>query len=389
MQRCFNILLQLGKYSKLTVITFLDFDQITVMKLNYPELNTVEFIFANKLPNHTFIINKIRNVVISRFINANIFKKANTNLLRVYFTIRKELISNKFDIMIIEQVELINLGIFYKKKFKKIIYDAHNFDTELAYEMYQRKEILRFDYLTIKSIESKLYKTIDILWTCSERDASLFREVNKGDISQIDIVPNGTRIPDYKKDKSINRTIDISQKPFILFVGSLDYKPNNDGLIWFITNVISEIGCEFEFLIIGSGSPSKKLKDLIVNSINVRFLGCVESLEDYYNAVDVVVIPILSGSGTRLKALEAMSYGCAIVSTLKGVEGINISKEVIIENDAVLMAKSIQELIENPSYCRDIGNKARTLVEKSFDWNMVGQKMKRSIEMSFEKDNIK
>jgi glycosyltransferase involved in cell wall biosynthesis len=391
MQRCFNILLELSKYSHLTVITFLELEQISAMKSNHPELNNVNFIPAQKIldQNGLSIWQRISNAILSRYLNADILRKTNSNLLRVYFTLSAELINNEFDLVIIEQIDLLKLGKYFRKKFKKIIFDAHNFDTELAYEMYQCKEILKFDYLNIKSAESKLYKDIDVLWTCSERDASLFREVNKGIISQIDVVPNGTRIPEYKKGIKINSTIDKSQKPIILFVGSLDYKPNNEGLLWFITNVLSELMCEFEFRIIGSGSLSKQLKDIIVNSINVRFLGFVESLEDHYNAADVVVIPILSGSGTRLKALEAMSYGCAIVSTIKGIEGINISKEVIIENDAVLMAKSIQELIDNPSYCREIGDKARVLVEKSFDWHIVGKKIKQSIEMSFQKVNIK
>ena len=391
MQRCFNILLQLSKYTHLTVITFLDIEQISIMKLNHPELSNVKFITAKKIPNQIelSLFQRVRNAIFTRYINADLFKKSNSNLLRVYFTLRAELINNEFDLVIIEQIDLLNLGKYFRKKFKRIIFDAHNFDTELAYEMYQRKEILRFDYLNIKSVESKLYENIDILWTCSERDASLFREVNKRNISQIDVVPNGTRIPLHAKKTNVNLTDNQLQKPIILFVGSLDYKPNVEGLIWFIESVLSEIRFEYEFRIIGSGLLSENLKKLIVNSESIRFLGFVENLEnDYYNA-DLVVIPILSGSGTRLKALEAMSYGCAIVSTLKGIEGIDINEEVIIENDPVLMAKVIQKLIENPFYCREIGNKARDLAEKTFDWNKVGQKMNQSIEMSFQKEHKK
>jgi glycosyltransferase involved in cell wall biosynthesis len=386
MQRCFNILLQLSKYTHLTVITFLDIEQISIMKLNHPELSNVKFITAKKIPNQIelSLFQRVRNAIFTRYINADIFKKSNSNLLRVYFTLRAELINNEFDLVIIEQIDLIRLGKYYRKKIKKIIFNAHNFDTEIYFEMYEHKEITKREYLNVKLIETKLYRNIDILWTCSERDASLFRKVNKRNISQIDVVPNGTRIPLDARKNNVNLTDCKLQQPIILFVGSLDYKPNVAGLIWFIENVLSEIRFEFEFRIIGSGLLSEKLKKIIVNSERVRFLGFVENLENDYNVADLVVIPILSGSGTRLKALEAMSYGCTIVSTLKGVEGIDINNEVIIENDPVLMAKAIRKLIENPSYCREIGDKARTLAEKTFDWNIIGQKINQSIERSFQ-----
>jgi glycosyltransferase involved in cell wall biosynthesis len=388
MQRCFNLLLELSKYYNLTVLTFLDSDQITLMKNNHPELVRVNFITSKKIPdqNEISVIQRIRYAIISRFIDRNMLNKTNSNLLRAFFTIRAELINSHFDVIIIEQIDLIGLRNYFRGKVKKIVFDAHNFETELSLQKLKQKKIKNTEYLKIKSIESKLYKNIDILWTCSERDALLFRDLNKGIFLQIDVIPNGTRIPNLAKKRIENDHMEKIQKPIIIFVGSLDYKPNEEGLIWFIESVLPIISCDLEFRIIGSGFLSEKLKNIILNSERINLLGFVDNLDSHYIDSAVVVIPILSGSGTRLKVLESMSYGCAIVSTVKGAEGIKINNEIIIQNNPLLMAKSIQELIEKPDFRKEIGEMARSLVVESFDWTKVGQKINQSIERSF---NIK
>ncbi len=382
MQRCYNILLQLSRFYRLTVITFLSNEQISKMKLNHPDLRCVNFISIPKMPTQSelSIFQRIRNAVISRYFNADILEKTNTNLLRVYFALNSELLLREFDIAVVELIDLIKLSKYLKKNIKIVIYNAHNFDTELYLDMYKNKQIQKRVLLKVKSIESKLYKYIDLLWVCSDRDAALFRKSSEVDFLQIDVIPNGTNIP---KKINIMSKFDMKLKPNILFVGSLDYKPNEEGLIWFIENVLVDINGEFDFLIIGSGNPSEKLKFVMANDSRVRFLGYVQNLGEYYYRSNVVVIPILSGSGTRLKALEALSYGCVIVSTSKGIEGIQLENEIIIENEVIEMAHAIQYLLENPNYGNEMRRKSRVLVEKYYDWNIIGNKINSSIEYCF------
>ena len=135
----------------------------------------------------------------------------------------------------------------------------------------------------------------------------------------------------------------------------------------------------FLFNFVCSGNCSKELSEFSETIDNVNLIGYVESLDNYYLSTDIVVIPILSGSGTRLKALEAMKFQKAIVSTTKGVEGINIIDQIKIENDPFRMATVITSLLENDSERNELGKKAKLLVEKSFDWNVIGSKIKKSI----------
>ena len=92
-----------------------------------------------------------------------------------------------------------------------------------------------------------------------------------------------------------------------------------------------------------------------------------------------MVIPLLSGSGTRLKALEAMNYHCAIVSTSKGVEGIEISDQVLIANSPTEFVNSIERLLLDAELRYSLGKKGRKLVEDNYSWSLIGKKINNSI----------
>ena len=102
-------------------------------------------------------------------------------------------------------------------------------------------------------------------------------------------------------------------------------------------------------------------------------------MESYYENTDIVVIPILTGSGTRLKALEAMSYQCAIISTSKGVEGLEITDQVIIRETPIEFAKSIDEILLNSEQKVSLGIKARKLIADRYSWDIIGKKIFKSI----------
>ena len=227
--------------------------------------------------------------------------------------------------------------------------------------------------MNIKKTEAKLGKYIDVLWTCSDREKKLFQDANKNLIAQIDIIPNGAVLPEIK--------VKIQEKgpKKLLFVGSLNYSPNDIGLQWLIASVLPKISQNFKLQIIGSGLPSIELIELIQKSPSIEFLGFVESLESYYENTDIVVIPILTGSGTRLKALEAMSYQCAIISTSKGVEGLEITDQVIIRETPIEFANTIDEILLNSEQKVSLGIKARKLIADRYSWDIIGKKIFKSI----------
>jgi glycosyltransferase involved in cell wall biosynthesis len=380
MIRFVNLVQQLSHLSNLSVLTFANQVEIEKLKTGFPDLYNVRFISICEkeveLPSMlSWFSRKIAISIYGRILSRKIFAKSNGILIAMYPQLLKLLSTESFDLVVYENLATLDLARLMKLKFPKVVqfYDAHNFDTEIAFQQFKGNEIPKGIYKNIKRIEAGIYKYIDILWTCSERDKLLFDNANNKLINQIDVIPNGAILPEIKarnQQKSTNK---------ILFVGSLNYSPNDIGLQWFISFVLPCISGNFKFQIIGSGTPSIELVGLIKNTPNVEYIGFVESLESYYENSDIVVIPILTGSGTRLKALEAMSYQCAIISTTKGVEGLEISDQVIIQDKPIEFAKSIDQIHLDVDLKKSLGQKARKLVEDNYSWDIVGEKIFKSI----------
>ena len=372
MNRYFHIIHQLSIYSNLTVITQADSNQIELARLDYPNLNKVDFLSLNQIELPFLfkcIPRKMAHAIYSRHLNRSFFKSANEVLLKFYHPTIELLKKQQFDFIVFENLASLDLAKAIKRHIPNVkqVYDAHNFDTEIAKKQFEQGKISKRSFSQVKSAENSLHETIDMLWTCSQRDADLFSLANEDKISFIEVIPNGTEIRPVGEKKKAN------QIPEILFVGSLDYYPNEEGLIWFLKEVLCKIQIEVVFNIIGSGKCSNELGELIESTNKINLIGYVESLTDHYLNADIVVIPILSGSGTRLKALEAMKYQKAIVSTAKGVEGIEIIEQIKIENNPSRMATVITSLLENDMERNELGLKAKLLAEQKYDWNVIGK----------------
>lgn len=383
MIRYVNLLQQLSHISNLSVLTFANQDEIEKLKTGLPDLNNVRFISVSEmvleLPSMlSWFSRKIAISIYGRILSRKIFAKSNGILIAMYPQLLKLLLTDSFDLVVYENLATLDLARLMKLKFPKAvqIYDAHNFDTEIAFQQIQGHEISKGIYKNIKRSEAGIYKYIDILWTCSERDKHLFDIANNKRIGQIDVIPNGTNLVNIDfidgKIEKIENTI--------LFVGSLDYDPNNEGLSWFLNSILPLIKIEVKLKIVGSGNASVELINLLRKTQNVELLGFVEDLDNHYIESDLVVIPLLSGSGTRLKALEAMNYHCAIVSTSKGVEGIKISDQVLIANSPTEFVSSIERLLQDAELRYTLGKKGRKLVEDKYSWSLIGNKIYTSLE---------
>jgi glycosyltransferase involved in cell wall biosynthesis len=377
MIRFIHILNQLSKYTSLTVLTFANSAEIVKLTGEFPNLKYINFISVSheaQTP-FPFLSKKIAVAVYGRLLSGRLLKQSNGVLLSMLPKLIALLKNNQFDIVVYENLASLDIARKIKSKYPKTlqVYDAHNFDTELAFDQFKKNEVSMRNFSNIKKTEAEIGKYIDILWTCSEREKKLFQDANKKSIGQIDVIPNGAILPEIKaknQQKGTNK---------ILFVGSLNYSPNDIGLQWFISFVLPYISGNFKFQIIGSGTPSIELVCLIKNTPNVEYIGFVESLESYYENTDIVVIPILTGSGTRLKALEAMSYQCAIISTPKGIEGLEITDQVIIQDIPIEFAKSIDQILLDIDLKSSLGQKARKLVEDNYSWEIIGENIFNSI----------
>jgi glycosyltransferase involved in cell wall biosynthesis len=202
-----------------------------------------------------------------------------------------------------------------------------------------------------------------------------FKKMNAGNIKGV-VIPNGVEIkPDALQ--TINSSHDKSS--LIIFCGSMDYLPNQEGLSWFCKKVLPLIVQDepaLKLMIVGKGQPDTNLLQVLSHE-NIINYGMVENVSDYYEKARVAIVPLLSGSGTRLKLLEAMGYGVPVVSTSIGAEGIEYAheKNILIADDEVSFARSVVELIRNGVAAQNMSRQAFHFVKETYDWDIVGKKM--------------
>lgn len=174
--------------------------------------------------------------------------------------------------------------------------------------------------------------------------------VNK---NKIEIVPNGVDTgkfySDEEKRERTKETLGVDKDvPLILFYGKLDYKPNKEAIEIIDKEILPQVLKRLpnaEFLIVGDNPP------LEFGHQNIIFTGAVENIEDYVNASDIVICPLLSGGGTRIKILESLACGRCVISTSLGPEGIDrdaCENRLIVEDDWRKFSNRIISLIRNP-----------------------------------------
>ena len=178
----------------------------------------------------------------------------------------------------------------------------------------------------------------------------------------------------------------VSQLPYPP-IGSFDYKPNLNAANFLIDKVyprLRNIYPECQLLLVGK-NPSQKLIQTAQKYSGVICTGTVPDVKPYLAASSVVVTPLFEGGGTRLKILEAFAAGRPVVSTTKGVEGINAQdgEHLLIRDDVEGIIDSISLLWSDLSFGKKLVNAAYELVQTEYSWEAVAHKIEPAIKDLF------
>jgi GT2 family glycosyltransferase/glycosyltransferase involved in cell wall biosynthesis len=162
------------------------------------------------------------------------------------------------------------------------------------------------------------------------------------------------------------------RKPFtMLFLGSFRHAPNQIALDWFVTEVLPHIlkTCPQARLLVAGSDPPGQHK----YPAAIEMLGFVEDIQPLFSGCSVFVCPIRSGSGVRVKLLEAFASGIPVVSTFVGAEGFSQKDGDIcfLANDAVQFAAKVTDLLTNLSLGTELARKARLEVETNWDMPVI------------------
>jgi glycosyltransferase involved in cell wall biosynthesis len=168
----------------------------------------------------------------------------------------------------------------------------------------------------------------------------------------------------------------------IVFVGSMDWTPNEDAVTYFCADILPRIRAavpEARLRIVGR-SPSPAVRRLAEPGV-VEVTGRVDDVRDELRTAEVCVVPLRVGGGTRLKIFEAMAAGTAVVSTSVGAEGLPVvdGRHLLVADDTRAFAAQVVDLLRSPGRRREMARAARELVVSNFDWSVVAGDLEEAL----------
>jgi polysaccharide biosynthesis protein PslH len=163
----------------------------------------------------------------------------------------------------------------------------------------------------------------------------------------------------------------------MVFTGSMDWMPNEDGIAWFVERVLPYIRAEVPqaSLTIVGRSPTAKVKALQSTEMRVAVTGSVPDVRPYLASHQLFVVPLRVGGGTRLKIYEGMAMGLPTVSTTIGAEGLPVAngEHIVLADDPESFGRACVALLNNPAACQLMGNAADLYVREHFGWDGVAR----------------
>jgi polysaccharide biosynthesis protein PslH len=220
-----------------------------------------------------------------------------------------------------------------------------------------------------RRLEAWALREYDLCITCSSEDAAALAPAAEGAAANpVAVVPNGVDLARY-------RATAVPSLPQVLFPGTLHYEPNVDGARWFCTAVwprVREQVPAATLVLAGRGPREEVWKLADLEGVEVR--ADVPSMVPYFEAARAVVVPLRVGTGTRLKALEAMAAGRPVIGTSEGLAGLGIedSVQALVADDPDAFAHAVVRALQSDEIANSLGAAGRSHVERHFGWEEVG-----------------
>lgn len=271
--------------------------------------------------------------------------------------------------------EELRMGFYLPQKKKdkstKLSICVHNVESELikktkAAPLPYGISFFNFIYrMNLQRFEKTIFERADLRMTYSEVDKKIYESLyphlnwrsSSNGVNLIHLTPAELTLPEPHK---------------ILFLGSLSYLPNVEGLFWFLDDIYPVVKNNFQLTVAGS-TPCKEVKERLERE-SIELIDTPLDLKPVYLKNSLLVVPLLSGSGTRGKILESFMYGRPVLTTTKGVEGLSLSEEegAMIANHSDEMIFKLKEWIQLKAEERQkLAHNGRNKVLTQYTWNKV------------------
>lgn len=314
----------------------------------------------------------------SYFVSRFFFKEYEEQLI-------KKLQSASFDIIQLEGVFMATYIPTIKRYSKaKIVLRSHNVEHQIwERHLENEKNSIKKKYLTLqnnrlKDFEINTFNLVDAIVTITDED--------KKNISSM--CP-GKRVYTCLTGINLNGYHQVSNPKFpntLFHFASMDWIPNIEAVDWFMNTVWEKVITQkpdTKLVLAGRGMP-ERIKKLASN--NITIINDVKNSSEFYHTYDIMLVPLWSGSGLRIKLVEGLAYGKAIITTSIGAEGIPYTKnkEFIIADSSEDFTSAIINLLSNDLQKQNLEKSSRSLAENCFDYKVIAANL-----ISFYKDLLK
>lgn len=291
------------------------------------------------------------------------------------------------EVLVLEHVWNIETLSAVRTRFPDIvcILDAHNVESTNLYRYGvlhpERAQEIEEARSRVLALESSLSSRVEQAWACSERDARALHELN-GDALDIAVVPNGV-------DPKLFTFARTGEDPVVVFTGALHYPLVHESLLRFLEWVWPRVRAKRADarLVLAGRDPLPELTSAALRHGGVEVIENPPSIAKLIRRASVAIVPLISGSGTRIKILEAMASGVPVVSTSIGAEGLEVSHErdILIADGDEEQADAITRLFDDPGLRDRLGRSGRSLVEDRYDWDLSAERAFSALSRLLEK----
>lgn len=303
----------------------------------------------------------------------NIFSNQSYNVSRFYDDDAARLLENilreqEFDIIQFEGLYVVPYLDTVKENSKaKLVYRAHNIEYDVWERLAAREQFRpRRKYLEFLSRRLKVYETEQLnrfhqVFAISHPDRQQI--LLMGCQTRLDVFPVAIDFEKYHVD------LKKTSFPTLFHLGAMDWRPNKEGLEWFLDEIwpdIETLSGELRFYIAGKNMQKQFFE---YDSENLIVESEVFDAIEFMNSKAIMIVPLLSGSGMRVKIIEGMAMQKCIIATTMAAEGINCEpgKDILIADTPDEFYRSILQCITQPNRWREIGKNARKTVERDHE----------------------
>ena len=234
--------------------------------------------------------------------------------------------------------------------------------------------IAKIEYAKMGRYEAEQVRRFHHVFAVSEADREAITAMVER--SRVSVIPTGVDLEKFGYDPQLKPA-----GPFVVFIGSMDWEPNINGVEYFCSEIWPQVLAEIpgaRFHVVGR-NPHPRVQKLA--SASIEIVGTVPSVTKYIRDAAVLVVPLRIGSGTRIKIYEGMAMGKATVSTSIGAEGLDVhhSQDILLAVQPQQFAQWVVALLQNETMRQEIEAAAARTASQN-DWSMVAERFVREIQ---------